>query len=126
MVPMTRRRFLKSSAMAAGVTILPSGLLHGQSANEKLNIACIGVGGRGAAHVIASLSQNLVALCDIDDNHLNGALTAINAECESGSIPRPDATSSPTARCSTRWAGRSTPWSSPRRTITTRRQRAGD
>ncbi len=89
MVPMTRRRFLKSSAMAAGVTILPSGLLHGQSANEKLNIACIGVGGRGAAHVIASLSQNLVALCDIDDNHLNGALTAINAECEKRGIPAP-------------------------------------
>lgn len=89
MVQMTRRQFLKTSAVAAGVTVLPSGLLYGKSANEKLNIACIGVGGRGGAHVMASLSENLVALCDIDENHMRGALGAIAEECKKRGIPEP-------------------------------------
>ena len=39
-----------------------------KSYNEKLNIACIGVGGRGADDVNACASENIVALCDVDDN----------------------------------------------------------
>ena len=38
-----------------------------KSPNEKLNIAVIGVGGRGRANVDAVASQNIVALCDVDD-----------------------------------------------------------
>ncbi len=44
-----RRTFLKQSAViGAGLVVAKSGILRaGQSPNEKLNIAVIGVGGRG-------------------------------------------------------------------------------
>lgn len=35
--------------------------------SDKLNIACIGVGGRGASNVRGVASENLVAFCDVDD-----------------------------------------------------------
>ena len=37
-----------------------------QGPNDKLNVACIGVGGRGRAAVDAVAGENLVALCDVD------------------------------------------------------------
>ncbi len=67
----TRRRFLEGTG--AGVTlfhIVPSSVLGAPrhvAPGDKLNIACIGVGGRGKASVDACKSQNIVALCDVDD-----------------------------------------------------------
>ncbi len=45
------------------------------SPNEKLNIAIVGVGGKGRDHVEDTevKLENVVALCDIDDNYLAGA-----------------------------------------------------
>jgi predicted dehydrogenase len=40
---------------------------QGKSPNEKLNIACIGVGNRGAANLRAVEEENIVALCDVDE-----------------------------------------------------------
>src|ERR1700723_1754380 len=37
-----------------------------KSFNEKLNIAAVGVGGRGAQNLSNLLSENIVALCDVD------------------------------------------------------------
>jgi len=61
----TRRRFLRDSGAAAAPLVLPCGAL---SAGRKLNVAFIGVGGRGASN-LAGLSggNNVVALCDADD-----------------------------------------------------------
>ncbi len=69
---MDRRQFVKSgSAAAAGWVILPSGARSGQNApSNKLNIALIGVGGRGTAHYNAISSENVVALCDINANNM--------------------------------------------------------
>ncbi|MFC1498184.1 Gfo/Idh/MocA family protein [Verrucomicrobiota bacterium] len=69
---LTRRTFLKSSAITgAGLTILPSGLLAaGNSPNEKLNIALIGVWGKGKSHHKAIKGENVVALCDINDKNM--------------------------------------------------------
>ena len=69
---MPRRRFLKSAAAAgAGLVILPSGVLLGADApSNKLNVAMIGTWGRAAAHFGALSSENVVALCDVDENHL--------------------------------------------------------
>ncbi len=65
---MQRRDLLKSAAAAAGLTILKSGTLRGQSApSNKLNIALIGVWGRGTAHYNTMMNENVVALCDIND-----------------------------------------------------------
>jgi predicted dehydrogenase len=72
---MNRRHFLKSAAATgAGLIILPSGVLSGREApSNKLNVALIGVWGRGLAHRGSISSENIVALCDVDENHLNEA-----------------------------------------------------
>ena len=68
---MKRRTFLKETAAAgAGVMILKSGILRGQSPNNKLNIAGIGVGGRGWGDISGVRSENIVALCDVNKNNL--------------------------------------------------------
>ena len=62
---------------AAGITILKSGTLRGQSApSNKLNIALIGVWGRGSAHFNVLKSENVVALCDVNDLRTKEALQA--------------------------------------------------
>lgn len=67
----SRRDFLgKTAAAAAGLTILPSYVVSGlghRMPSDKLNIACVGVGGRGFG-VIRQIeeSENIVALCDVD------------------------------------------------------------
>ncbi len=68
---LTRRAFLRSAVgTGAGLIILSdSRLVHGTQANEKLNIAGIGVGGRGADDVNGAASENIVALCDVDEKH---------------------------------------------------------
>ncbi|HOE66056.1 MAG TPA: Gfo/Idh/MocA family oxidoreductase [Candidatus Hydrogenedentes bacterium] len=35
--------------------------------NERINIACIGVGGQGSSDLSAVASENIVALCDVDE-----------------------------------------------------------
>ncbi|MHC4595432.1 MAG: Gfo/Idh/MocA family oxidoreductase [Planctomycetota bacterium] len=67
-----RRQFLKSTAAAGmGLLILPSGTLSGANApSNKLNVALIGVWGRGRAHHDPISSENVVALCDVDENNL--------------------------------------------------------
>lgn len=69
---MKRRQFLKSAAFtgAAGL-ILPHTTLFGAAApSNKLNIALIGTWGRGEAHFGAISSENVVALCDVNEEHL--------------------------------------------------------
>ena len=67
-----RRKFLKSTVTAGmGLVILPGGVLSGASSpSNKLNVALIGVGGRGRAHQDPISSENVVALCDVDENRL--------------------------------------------------------
>lgn len=69
----TRRRFFQQSATcaavaaAANVMVVPS---WAASPNEKLNVAVIGIAGRGAANLGGVASENIVALCDVDKNNL--------------------------------------------------------
>jgi predicted dehydrogenase len=69
---MKRRDFLKAAATTgAGWMILPSGVLSGANApSNKLNVALIGTWGRGEAHFDALSSENVVALCDVNEEHL--------------------------------------------------------
>ncbi|MCD6303740.1 MAG: Gfo/Idh/MocA family oxidoreductase [Planctomycetes bacterium] len=72
----SRRRLLKSVATAgAGVLILPSGTIFGgpTAPSNKLNIALIGTWGRAQAHFRAVSSENVVALCDVNEPHITGA-----------------------------------------------------
>jgi hypothetical protein len=68
----SRRDFLKSAAWAGAGAWALGGLSLGQSRspNEKLNLAIIGAGGRGGANTRSLESENIVALCDIDDKYL--------------------------------------------------------
>jgi len=66
-----RRDFLKGIATGAGLVILPKNVWAGQGApSNKLNIALIGAYGRACAHYPELKNENVVALCDVDENHL--------------------------------------------------------
>jgi predicted dehydrogenase len=71
----SRRRFLTDSAAVAAFTIVPRYVLGGPRQippSEKLNIAGVGVGGRGANVIDGVSSQNIIALCDVDAKHAAG------------------------------------------------------
>jgi predicted dehydrogenase len=67
----TRRKFIREAGTAGAAmafTIVPRHVLgHGYRApSDTLNIACIGVGGRGREDVKSVASENIYALCDVD------------------------------------------------------------
>ncbi len=76
-----RRDFLKTSA--AGTAAISAGLWTGgaiadsKSANQKLNIACIGTANRAAADIAGVIGENIVALVDVDKNYLDRKLKEI-------------------------------------------------
>jgi predicted dehydrogenase len=69
----SRRDFIKTSSVAGTVfTLLPSHVISGlghKAPSDKLNIAGIGVGGKGHANLTGMKTENIVALCDIDWNY---------------------------------------------------------
>jgi hypothetical protein len=69
----SRRKFIGKSALAAaGITVLPSSVVSGlgyKAPSDKLNIAGVGVGGRGAGVLRPMEGENIVALCDVDWRH---------------------------------------------------------
>ena len=66
----SRRGFVGvAGASVAAWTVIPRHVLgsaNEPSANEKVNIAVIGVGGRGRADLKGVGDENIVALCDVD------------------------------------------------------------
>jgi predicted dehydrogenase len=68
----TRRDFLKTTALlGAGYWVAGgSQAAESRSANEKLNIGVIGAAGRGAADTGGCASQNIAALCDVNEKNL--------------------------------------------------------
>jgi hypothetical protein len=66
----TRRQFLQRTALAAGALAMPH-MLYAQSrklgANDKLNIGVVGVMGKGQSDTDLCASENIVALCDVDE-----------------------------------------------------------
>lgn len=70
---MKRRDFLKTTTLAgAGVLVGSRELLaQNQAPNDRINFACIGVGGKGDSDTAdAAKFGNIVAICDVDDNIL--------------------------------------------------------
>ncbi|MES2697319.1 MAG: Gfo/Idh/MocA family oxidoreductase [Verrucomicrobiota bacterium] len=66
-MPLSRREFLSTSAAASSLLILPH-RLRGQATppNSRLQLAMIGVGGRGKGALAALQDQQIVAFCDVD------------------------------------------------------------
>ena len=73
---MKRRQFLQTAAtVGAGLTLLPSSArAGGRGPSSKLNIALIGVWGRGEAHYDSLAEENVVALCDVNEARFPKAL----------------------------------------------------
>ena len=79
----SRRDFLKSaSVLSAGAVFIPN--LMSCSPSGRLNIAVIGVGGQGHSNWSKMINQkdpkwneNIVALCDVDDNRAAEAFAAM-------------------------------------------------
>jgi len=61
----SRRQFGRALASSAIGALAAPAIVRGRNLNEKLNIAMIGVGGRGAANLGGVASENIVALCDV-------------------------------------------------------------
>lgn len=73
MSQINRRQFLQRAALAGGTVLIARSGFARVSPNEKLNVGVIGVANRGGANLDGVSSQNIVALCDIDDNYLAAA-----------------------------------------------------
>src|SRR5438876_8951339 len=72
-VPFTRRQFLSKTTLAVG-TVTCSFPYVGRvlGANDRINVACIGVGGKGDSDSsdAATCGGHIVAICDVDKNTL--------------------------------------------------------
>lgn len=72
--PISRREAIKTGAVAAAAfTIVPRHVLGGQGQtppSEKLNIAGVGLGGMGSGDIRSVAGENIVALCDVDEQAL--------------------------------------------------------
>lgn len=77
-----RRDFIrKSVAAVAGITIIPRHVMGGTgflAPSDQLTKAIIGVGGMGQGH-IAYEGTRLLAICDVDKNHLNSTLQKVGS-----------------------------------------------
>jgi len=78
----TRREFVKAgAACVASVAVgVQAGRVRAQapkSPNEKLNVAIIGVWGRGAANADGVKGENIYALCDIDERNYASLIAQI-------------------------------------------------
>ncbi len=70
----SRRTFLKTSLLTTGGfwVATSTGLARKFSANEKLNLGVVGTINRARANLDGVQDQNIVALCDIEDNVARG------------------------------------------------------
>jgi len=72
---LNRRQFLYGTGVGVTVFhIVPGSVLRaaeGRSPNEKIKVAGIGIGSQGGSDIdaVAGEGQNIVALCDVDDNY---------------------------------------------------------
>ena len=75
---LNRRTFIRNTSataiggIIAAPLVLNTRLFAADSANNKLNIACIGLGGQmqGLMKGATELNHNIVALCDVDSNRI--------------------------------------------------------
>jgi predicted dehydrogenase len=88
--PASRRAFLQSSALAAGSLLFTRATARAadlaKPANGRLQLALIGVGGRGKAALTALQGEQIVAFCDVD--HVRGREQVAADRISSGALAR--------------------------------------
>ena len=70
---LSRRKFIRRASLAVGATALSFPYVGNVlGANDRINVACIGCGGKGDSDTNAAKScgANIVALCDVDEKTL--------------------------------------------------------
>ena len=71
------------AAASAAPLILPSRLFGEDAPSKKITVGCIGVGWQGGGNLNALLNEQdcqVVAVCDVDEAHLQAALNAVNTK----------------------------------------------
>ena len=70
----SRRTFNRTVAGAATAAVLGfPAILRGQNLNSKVSIAMVACGGRGGANLQSVQSENIVAVCDVNNNAVEAA-----------------------------------------------------
>ena len=95
----SRRSFLKESAVAAGVAIVPASVFGANPPSERITMGCIGVGNMGSSDLRAfkgNPGAQVVAVCEVDAQRLEaaGKLAGVDAKSCYGDfrelLARPD------------------------------------
>lgn len=76
MKTLSRRTFIRAtSTLATGAVFIPN--LISCSPSNKLNIAVVGVGGRGETNWKKAINENIIAMCDVDETRASNSFKAI-------------------------------------------------
>ena len=86
----TRREFVAAGAMAAAWMIVPRRVLgRGLTPpSDLVNVAVVGIHGMGAYNAQAVMSQNIVAICDVDEPLMKARLDAWKRSLQPRPAPR--------------------------------------
>jgi predicted dehydrogenase len=79
----SRRTFVRTAAATgAGLTIVPRHVLGRgfQAPSDTVNIATVGIGGMGGSNTRNLMSQNIVAVCDVDPNFADARFAAYKTD----------------------------------------------
>src|ERR1051325_5056605 len=79
----SRRKFMTTvAATGAGLTIVPRHVLGRgfQAPSDTVNIATVGIGGMGGSNTRNLMSQNIVAVCDVDWGYAEKRFDAYKAD----------------------------------------------
>ncbi|GMV95357.1 MAG: dehydrogenase [Candidatus Hydrogenedentota bacterium] len=69
MTTISRRGFLSRTTIGSAAALGAFHIARAQNANEKLNIAGVGIGGMGGSNLRNLSGENIVALCDVDHDY---------------------------------------------------------
>jgi predicted dehydrogenase len=79
----SRRTFVRTAAVTgAGLTIVPRHVLGRgfQAPSDTVNIATVGIGGMGGSNTRNLMSQNIVAICDVDTGLMESRFASYKAD----------------------------------------------
>jgi len=85
MSDVSRRKFVQTAAGAgAALTIVPRHVLGRgfQAPSDTVNLATVGIGGMGGSNTRALMSQNFVAICDVDTEYADERLEGFKKAAE--------------------------------------------
>jgi len=76
--PLSRRRFLAATTASVVAPMVLPHRIFAESPNEKMNFACIGMGGQMMGYCVPELlkivdAEQIIAICDVDDRILQEA-----------------------------------------------------